>query len=140
MKLISMTDFVLEQSKKSIKTFRFCNCEKYANFLKQTLELWMFVPCDEDGNVLDEQMIFASDDKDYIFESKQFDKYQQAKERCLFDVECIDISNGSFKGLKFGIIEYNITTKRFFYGCKIVEDIIDFDFELTKKAEKLIGL
>ena len=51
MKLISMTDFVLEQSKKIM------NCElthleshhqivDYANFLKQPLKLEMFVPCD----------------------------------------------------------------------------------------------
>jgi len=90
-KLISMTDFVLEQSEivensGDFLIFKrsFIKIENYANFLKQPLTLGMFVTCDDNGNVLEEQMIFASDDKDYIFESKQFDKYQQAKERCLF--------------------------------------------------------
>ena len=27
---------------------------EYAKFLRQLLELWMFVPCDKDGNVLEE--------------------------------------------------------------------------------------
>jgi len=55
--LISMTDFVL--SKKYTATGH----ENYANFLKQPLELWMFIPCDEDGNVLEEPDI-----EDYVIE------------------------------------------------------------------------
>jgi len=55
--LISMTDFVLEQEREFDRarvgfnefTNNVCN---YAKFLKQPLELWMFVHCDEDGNVL----------------------------------------------------------------------------------------
>lgn len=128
MKLIGMTDFVLEQNKILNK---YINYDKgglfeiiiyYANFLKQPLELWMFVPCDENGNVLEEKMIFASDDKDYIFESKKFDKYLQAKERCFFVWQ----DGFDYKGI-----------------CEMftdLEDIIDFEFELTKTAKKLIGL
>jgi hypothetical protein len=56
MKLISMTDFVLEQ--KSNLDFNPSNkwkdCLNYANFLNQPLKLEMIVPCDEDGNVLEE--------------------------------------------------------------------------------------
>ncbi len=134
-----MTDFVLEQYKNNYHANTPTRILNYANFLKQPLELWMFVPCDEDGNVLKfnypQNKVF--DDIAQI----QFEKqYQQAKERCLFDVECIDISNGVFKGLKFGSIEYNITTKIFFYGCKIVEDIIEYNLQLTQTAIKQIGL
>ena len=56
MKLISMTDFVLEQDKLMRNklndpiTFTI-KVTDYALFLKQPLKLEMFVPCDEDGNV-----------------------------------------------------------------------------------------
>ena len=53
-------------------------------FGNQTLKIWMFVPCDEDGNVLEEKSIFNTTDEDYIFESKKFDIYQQAKEKVIF--------------------------------------------------------
>ena len=67
MKLISMTDFVLGIEQNSYtKTEKYniiewqSKCEsfdkiiKYANFLKQPLKLGMFVPCDENGNVLED--------------------------------------------------------------------------------------
>jgi hypothetical protein len=64
-KLIPMTDFVLECSNESILNLTFEESLKksikitkeifeYANFLRQPLKLEMFVPCDEDGNVLEE--------------------------------------------------------------------------------------
>jgi|688.fasta_scaffold717292_3 hypothetical protein len=72
--LISMTDFVLEQRKifKTDNIRRFWACENYAKFLKQPLELWMFVPCDSEDNVLEEPI------------SHQLETYEKAKERCLF--------------------------------------------------------
>jgi len=49
MKLISMTDFVLESNKKIAQSHSRVDCGNlifnYAKFLKQPLELWMFVPC-----------------------------------------------------------------------------------------------
>jgi hypothetical protein len=61
MQLISMTDFVLEQVNPKNTDSQFC--EKiiyYANFLKQPLKLEMFVPCDEDSNVLEEPIRFKN--------------------------------------------------------------------------------
>ena len=53
-----MTDFVLEQGKKPNNSdFRegfVVKVLNYANLLKQPLTLGMFVPCDDDGNVLEE--------------------------------------------------------------------------------------
>jgi hypothetical protein len=69
MKLISMTDFVLEQN--NFKVFRNQQILNYANFLKQPLELWMFVPCDENGDVLEEPKT----------------KWKSNEERCLFNDE-----------------------------------------------------
>lgn len=80
MKLISMTDFVLEQYELSRNPTHFEeNAFNYAQFLKQPLELWMFVPCDEDGNVLEEPSLL--DERYYLL----LMAYEQAKERCLFE-------------------------------------------------------
>ena len=54
MKLISMTDFVLECYEKNDNYQNIADdCLLYANFLKQPLTLGMFVPCDDDGDVLE---------------------------------------------------------------------------------------
>ena len=90
MKLQSMTDFVLKQNE-ILGTFE--NFRKivynYANFLKQPLTLGMFVPCNEDGNVLEEPLHVFSDhtekEKSLMYQSNYLTiEYQQAKERCLF--------------------------------------------------------
>lgn len=55
MELISMTDFVLDTFEEeidcAISEQRMFN---YATFLKQPLTIGMFIPCDDDGNVLQE--------------------------------------------------------------------------------------
>lgn len=80
-RLLSMTDFVLEQLQIKQSTSEFKEAvAKYVNFLKQPLELWMFVPCDEKGNVLERPE--CSLGKECY--SPPCVKYQQAKERCLF--------------------------------------------------------
>ena len=115
MKLISMTDFVLNQKQSESfneKTFinesliSLENIRNYANFLIQPLKLEMFVPCDEDGNVLEEpkkteyqvdvntkcsgwKYLYDSNDKliGYYDDRKwkeDFVKFKQAKEKVLF--------------------------------------------------------
>lgn len=69
----------------------FQKCVTYANFLKQPLKLEMFVPCDEDGNVLEEPEEF----KDWIVSDHYFNAsesvthqcrmYKKAKEKVLFE-------------------------------------------------------
>ena len=94
-KLISMTDFVLEQEKDVNLGFKQFtkNVYNYANFLKQPLELWMFVPCDEDGNVLEERLIENyENDFGLISDFKNYNKkYYEAKECCL--LEGLDLSH-----------------------------------------------
>ena len=103
MKLQSMTDYVLEQEIKGLepqsitlqlnsRARRFANCLKYAKFLKQPLELWMFVPCDDDGNILEEPTKYSNwtnfdySGTDIGFEDEKLCReYQKAKERCLFE-------------------------------------------------------
>lgn len=128
-KLISMTDFVLEQNKKLKNATdaydQYCKIVNYANFLKQPLKIEMFVPRDADGNVLEEKSIFNTTDEDYIFDSESFDKYQQAKDEVLFEY---------YEGfLLFSKEDLNNQT---------IEHLLkdSFDYILTKSAIKQINL
>lgn len=89
--LISMTDFVLQMSKpydKETAESETCLAENfydrvplYANFLKRKLELWMFIPCDENGEPLEEPTIL--DDR----LSLKLMIYQKAKESVWFEID-----------------------------------------------------
>ena len=128
MKLISMTDFVLEQNKFR-ETFRYKSKQfqtsiiNYANFLKQPLELWMFVPCDENGNVLEEPNPdkFTMDNvQSFDIFREQLSYYNKAKERILFEGFDIDASNG--------LLYYN----------DVIEHLVGKDISLTPNAIKQI--
>lgn len=98
--LIPMTDFVLRinEIEKEIDQFfdswrmkQLRIIENYAKFLKQPLKLEMFVPCDDDGNVLAEPKkphTFASENSDeYIKKWKsEIEIYNKAKEKVLFEL------------------------------------------------------
>jgi hypothetical protein len=114
MKLISMTDYVLEQEKYLDITNRqkLEHIINYANFLKQPLELWMFVPCDLEGNVLIEPI-----EQNPIYWSKE---YQQAKERVLFE--------------GFDLRDYNLLMIQ---KLKTIEDLIPHNLTLTETAKSL---
>ena len=116
--LISMTDFVLEQDEKRVGMRDYCNLiVNYANFLKKPLELWMFIPCDKDGNVLEEPDEFSSYYDDI--------KYQETKERCLFQDHDLDLET----------INHHIKLGR------TVEYFASFEtLQLTKTTLKQIGL
>ena len=92
MKLITMTDFVLEQNyitTLDISQIDFYDKElsvlskirNYANFLKKPLKLEMFVTCDDNGNVL-EDIIGHGMIHNY---SEKLKQYEQAKDKVLFD-------------------------------------------------------
>ena len=98
MKLISMTDFVLETVKEDFNNGEYPNfnfrdrVNSYALFLKKPLQVWMFVPCDEEGNVLELPK------REPFQDGQKYDdlllKYQIAKERCLF--EGYDVEKANF--------------------------------------------
>ena len=147
MKLMSMTDFVLEQNKigmeiqslthqQSDRARRFYLISKYAKFLKQPLTLGMFVTCDDKGNVLNEKLC-------------DFNKYQQAKERVFFDgMSKMKLTSlYGEKVIKYGkdinfnnesIFEIRNNEVKMFY--ENIESIIHFDLTLTETAIKQIGL
>ena len=89
--LIPMTDFVLEQLNEQnsrTKPMRevFNSLEKYATFLRQPLKLEMFVPCDEEGNVLEEPTNYEKRLLNMMTEyNDEVYTYNQAKEKVLFE-------------------------------------------------------
>lgn len=148
MKLISMTDFVLEQFEDVKNTFKSTKINKthltltritnYAKFLKQPLKLEMFVPCDENGNVLKLPDVCICADTCSLCK-----KYQKAKEKVLFEFDggitilrnehnffIIEDKNGVY----FRILKNNSKSN--------VESIFNFSVEikLTERAIKQIGL
>lgn len=162
MKLISMIDAVLYLAEHSpYEGEQLLNkIENYANFLKQPLTLEMFVPCDEDGNVLRKPIEpkykpLKMSDKAYAdnygSQMKRYDKrvieYQQAKERVLFDckLEYVDIQPNSatnYWRLAEQVVfrDYPDNKLGLTCGFKTVEDLILLGIELTPTALKMIGI
>lgn len=83
MKLISMTDFVIQQRSELMFKELGKACCKYADFLKQPLRLEMFVPCDENGNVLEIPKWGILTEPRIL--GKLNIQYQKAKEKVLFE-------------------------------------------------------
>ena len=79
-RLKSMVDFVLENAKQPyVEGTKYKDLVNYANFLKQPLKLEMFVPCDENGNVLENPFLEKGRPANGVWE-----KYKEAKEKVLF--------------------------------------------------------
>ena len=119
MKLIPMTDFVLEQHKNPCKgdyTDLFKTVVNYAEFLKKPLKLGMFVPVDEEGNVLDE--------KEKIENTDTFFKHGVAREKVLF------------KEMDGWGDHVNILIKN--KVLKTIGDLCKHDLELTESAIKQV--
>ena len=152
MKLISMTDFVLEQYAIITVIDEINDAKKllnkifnYANFLNQPLKLEMFVPCDEDGNVLEEPKNYKQWERKalntpYDLDLIKYEQYQQAKEKVLFE--------GFEYGYKwyetFIVMRNKVTGKGQFQlsKYKTIEGLLidEFDFKLTPNAIKQLGL
>ena len=164
MKLISMTDFVLEQNEK-IKKEKY-GIESYystiqvsinyANFLKQPLKLEMFVPLDDGGNILEEPIFFEPNNENEIGNYQiLIDEYYEARAKVLF--EGFDLNQKDFSKLENifcltkecfqitfftkekGCFMDNLKTNKT-YEIKTIEDLIEYDLQLTENAIKQIGL
>lgn len=143
MKLISMTDFVLEQNYTTtldISQIDFYDKElsilskirNYANFLKIPLKLEMFVPIDEEGNLLEEPEQFKEWIKsDHYFNASesvthQCRMYKKSKEKVLFETN-----------YELHVIKDILTS------AKIIEDLVTcskLNITLTPNAIKQLGL
>ena len=165
MRLVSMTDFVLKQNKiletyvNHLRRPLFEKIVNYATFLKQPLKLEMFVPCDNDEEILKPQYIAG---KEVIYnelvEEFIMDKvkeYNEAKAKVLFEgfnlnqkdfsklesifcltKECFQIT---FFTKEKGCFMDNLKTNKT-YEIKTIEDLIQYNLQLTENAVKQIGL
>ena len=117
MKLISITEHSDWLFNQHISTDEKWSLHRQrVDFGKQPLELWMFVPCSVDGDVIPEPY---NDEQHVIIQHLE---YAEAKEKILFVWQ----DGFDYKGICEMFID--------------LEDIIDFDFELTQTAIKQLGL
>ena len=141
MKLISMTSFVLQRDITDIKQRD--SIVKYANFLKQPLKLEMFVPIDQNGNILEEpkmiekQLGFEEVEIDYDY--AEVEVYKKAKEKVLFEgIEFRKNGGVNFLTIKedtFAFFDFNVKFKNL-----TIEYLIQYDLQLIENAVKQIGI
>lgn len=142
MKLTSTSDYILEYvpsdepcvntNERTINHFT-----NHANLVKRTLILGMFIPCDEDGNVMNHPSNIAFPNG----KSKRgyLKQYQQAKERVLFKYFSeIDCSKFGDKVI-INCMTDNIHMS-FVIGEAIINDLIKSNLTLTESAIKQLQL
>ena len=136
--LIKMTDYLPDNP--------------YSKFLKQTPQIWMFVPCKLVNGVWDvlEEPKFNVENEYDGEKRREFSvalkEYQQAKERCYFEgfeVKERNCNEAKFKYIENGLIAvfyYNKTTNSFEENAdfKTLEDLIPYNLTLTATAQKEI--
>ena len=149
MKLISMTDFVIEQNSKEHSLECLLKIRSYAKFLKQPLTLGMFVPA---KLVNDEWVVLEKPDCSFedmtIGEHVQLIEYQETKERVLFEeFEIVDLYDG-VKRLASPCGSYNLfwysEEKGWYFSRGVdgqtVEYLAKEKLDLTQSTIKQIGL
>ena len=143
--LISMVEFVLQQEKKGLQNtdrhLRFGTILNYAKFLSQPLKLEMFVPVDENGNVLEEPNpihTFGLEPEDYEYDDNEVEIYRTALSKVLFDGLTFEEETEYFYYLiENGVYSHVINKRR----PRTVESLIGMDnLKLTDNAIKQIGL
>lgn len=113
----------------------------HVNFLKQKLELWMFVPCK-----LVEGVWVPIKGKENHFIRKELDEFREAKNRVLFEgFELFEMSAGLNvirETLKFSQVFASYNSEPFYKcnGHNTIEDLVKYNLELTPTAKKQIGL
>ena len=135
-KLISMCDFVLEQGNPSNTDSQFTDkVMYYAKFLKQPLELQMFVPCDENNDQITQRHYQYFDNDDEY--NGYLNQYNQAKERCLFEgFEFQRETNNYYFFIYNSRYTFTLNKK----AKSTIEDLINKDLQLTPTALKQIEL
>ena len=160
--LQSMTDFVLDRFKfwqnddntdcqSSARYILGTNA--YANFLKQPLQLGFFVPCDENGNVLEKPINFNVWEKMHKSEGStmgfsEHEKYLKAKERVLFKYfKVVEYSDNTIEIVSdtapnFIIPFKKLSNKDWEQRYNHIEDLLKsiIKIQLTETAIKQIGL
>lgn len=118
-----------------------CSAYEYTNFLDQPLKLWMFIPCDKEGNPIENPKDSNRDffkDTAYKYELRQ---YQEAKDKVLF--EGFETTGVCENYVIIESKEYVFTWSLFrgeFMTIKgdRVNDLIKYNLKLTQTAQTQI--
>lgn len=151
-KLIPMTDFVLEQSEKKQSTSEFKEAViKYANFIKLPLNLSMFLPTDDEGNVLQEpEPIYEQqtlyEDAEPSYDVEEVENYKKAIEKVIFDgfelttainklcftkqnIKIIFIKEKAKDFINTNVFLENLLTNQIL-EIKTIEDLVQFNLQI----------
>lgn len=141
--LIPITDFIYQvgNNKNNINyETDLAKIYNYNIFLRQELKLEMFVPCDENGNVLEKPDFTDGSyddngfgDVDKYRYKENLKKYEEAKNNCLFEIysfeeECDD----------FWYFAINELTLIGIDKVGTIEDIVKYNLRLTPFADMLL--
>lgn len=140
MKLMSMTEFVLQENYKiqsiMLPEIFIKQVINYAKFLKQPLKLEMFIPCNGQGEILNYEEIRESVKEG----TENWGIWEQAVNNVLFKGFEVE-KNICFNGLQRTTVDYGIFIPTM--GTLTVEDLINNNktpLELTELAIIKIGL
>lgn len=144
MKLVSNTNFGKSLKNSNDIEYRILR-DNYDNFLEKPLTPSMFVPCDEQGNILEKPKVRH----DGGYDIGEAELYTKAKECILFEglhkVKFTSLYGQSViqygKDINFTykiIFEIRDNEIKMFY--KNIESILNFDLTLTENAIKQIGI
>lgn len=154
-KLISMTDFVLSLNTKKLPkgfdkhisdSFEFSTkCIKYANFLKQELNIGMFVPAKKVNGVwvVLEEPYNDGENSQYFLSAME--EYQESKENVLFEVFIVSENSGNIivtNGRNSILFSIRNFVKHIESGKRIfnIECVHSFDLTLTQSAKNQLDL
>lgn len=149
-KLISMVDYILHSDRfKEDSDTAIFKATNYANFLSQPLTLSMFVPVDDDGNLLSPPIERLVSPGDYKMRDSEVTEYTKAKERVLF--EGFEIFNHpdnmnykttkyvSTKELKLTFSAANFHVRDGWdCGKRTIENLVKYGVKLTPAFQKNI--
>ena len=152
--LQSMTDFITwVDEKRNGNGGHYDIIIRYKNFLKQPLKLGFFVPCDENGNVLEKPINFNVWEKMHKSEGStmgfsEHEKYLKAKERVLFKYfKVVEYSDNTIEIVSdtapnFIIPFKKLSNKDWEQRYNHIEDLLKsiIKIQLTETAIKQIGL
>ncbi|CEJ71284.1 hypothetical protein BN1195_03629 [Chryseobacterium oranimense G311] len=142
-----MTDFVLIQNNTTDTSCEyakkaFLRCIRYAEFLQMPLTLGMFVPVDDDGDILSEPVqdeYWEDTDIDY-YESEML-QYHEANEKVLFSGFSIAWNGEAIISVYLDDLNLAFDKITLKSGMNYtIEHLCTYDLELTPYALKQIGI
>lgn len=137
--LMSSKDFGKTLNNKNDRDYRFFR-DNYDNFLEQPLNIGMFVPCDEDGDILEEPTDYEQRLHNMMTEyNDEVYRYKQAKEKVLFEgIEFERIGGVNFLKINEDTFAFHDFDKKF--KDLTIEFLVQYNLQLTEYAIKQIGL